>query len=285
MILFGYRKGTGLTQLRELDGSEAAAYELAVSHIRAFDHSSILLHLVRESHAELQRVLALIAKCEPLASDAEWERMHGLEIDFDGRLLSLLAACRMFLDQTDARLKRQYGGDAIQVREFAVAKAAAFDGAFEYRFMYKLRNHIQHAGFPNWSPLVDGTVSNGEVWRIIRMFEPTADPGELISSGGDWGAVVRRDLAARRDRIAIGPAATEFVRLLGVISDRTKQAEEPELRASVQVVDATVALALDRNDYPMVAIEAAADGKRHLTFVTVPSSVMRQYGSRIPDRP
>jgi hypothetical protein len=285
MILFGYSKATGLTSLGEIEQADADRYGNAIRHLRAFDHSSVLLHLVREADAKLQVVISSISACDPLKDDDGWDRMTGLELAFDEMLINLLTAFRTYLDHTESRLKRQYGQNSPQLQAFKSATAAAFDGTFEYRFMYKLRNFIQHSGFPDWRPWIDAKAPTGQIMRFFGMLEPTADPMDLLQADGDVWGVVRADLTSMSARIPIRACANVVVSRIENIEKRVHGAEEPELRASVQCIDRVVGRALNRGEYPMVAEVSQTAGTKHMTFLSPPRTVMVTYGTRIPDGP
>lgn len=285
MILFGYQQGIGLTRRGTLAADAAERYVRAVEHLRTVDHSSLLLHFAKDALSDLNVVLRDIHECEPLADQEQWDRLLSLEIEFDRRLLSFVAAFRTYVDQSEARLKRQYGKVSDQLAAFKKLAAESFDGYFEYRFLYKLRNFVQHVGFPDWSPWVDGKAHDGSIWRFFKLFEPSADPRELLAAPfDDWGAV-RKDLEAMSERISIEKVASVVVARLDVIDAVTREAEAPLLRISVSMIDEAVKPVLDKGEFPLVAIEATVDGQTHLTFIVGPRTLMEQYGTKIPDGP
>ncbi|WP_110289884.1 hypothetical protein [Paenibacillus taichungensis] len=63
-------------------------------------------------------------------------------------LLKYLASFKSFLDHWETHLKRLYGNDSKQVKEFKESTAVEFDSYFSYRFVYELRNFTLHCKFP-----------------------------------------------------------------------------------------------------------------------------------------
>ncbi|MDQ1234215.1 hypothetical protein QE450_001713 [Paenibacillus sp. SORGH_AS306] len=63
-------------------------------------------------------------------------------------LLKYLASFKSFLDHWETHLKRLYGNDSNQVKEFKASTAVEFDSYFSYRFVYELRNFTLHCDFP-----------------------------------------------------------------------------------------------------------------------------------------
>jgi hypothetical protein len=63
-------------------------------------------------------------------------------------IMNLLTAVRTFLDHTERNLTHRHGKDSEQFQAFKKATAEAYDSSFAYRFLYKLRNYVQHRGMP-----------------------------------------------------------------------------------------------------------------------------------------
>jgi len=63
-------------------------------------------------------------------------------------LYSFLTAMRSFLDQTDRRLKREFGANSVQREALKTSTSNEFDRSPAYRFLYHLRNHVQHHSVP-----------------------------------------------------------------------------------------------------------------------------------------
>lgn len=63
-------------------------------------------------------------------------------------ILNLLSSFKFFLDNGEAYLKRKYGKDSCESKEFRELTRNEFDNVFAYRFLIKLRNYSLHLGFP-----------------------------------------------------------------------------------------------------------------------------------------
>ena len=61
-----------------------------------------------------------------------------------GQLVALLTAMRAFLDHSDRQLKAEFGPNSPERRVLDAAKTRQYDTHAEYRFLYHLRNHMQH---------------------------------------------------------------------------------------------------------------------------------------------
>lgn len=69
-------------------------------------------------------------------------------LSLDRRVVNLLTACRLYLDQIEHGLSQAYGNPSSQLSSIKVYKNEFYDECFGYRFMEALRNHVQHAGLP-----------------------------------------------------------------------------------------------------------------------------------------
>ena len=63
-------------------------------------------------------------------------------------LYAFLTAMRSFLDQADRKLKQQFGENSVQREALKTHAKVEYDGSSAYRFVYDLRNHVQHHSVP-----------------------------------------------------------------------------------------------------------------------------------------
>lgn len=64
------------------------------------------------------------------------------------RILNLLSASRLYLDQSKHHLRSIYGSDSSQELLLKEEKSKQYDKLLGYRMMEALRNHVQHRGYP-----------------------------------------------------------------------------------------------------------------------------------------
>jgi len=64
----------------------------------------------------------------------------------DRRLVNLLTACRLYLDQTDHVISSVFGSESKERERIKLFKSKQYDMHWGYRLMEALRNHAQHAG-------------------------------------------------------------------------------------------------------------------------------------------
>ncbi|MCG2659314.1 MAG: hypothetical protein L6437_03595 [Kiritimatiellae bacterium] len=64
----------------------------------------------------------------------------------DRRLVNLLTACRLYLDQTDHGISSLFGKSSAELANIKIFKNDLYDKHWGYRLMEALRNHVQHSG-------------------------------------------------------------------------------------------------------------------------------------------
>lgn len=125
------------------------------------------------------------------------------------RLANLMASMRMFLDHTKTRIDRRYGGQSVEHAAFKKATAEQYDGHFEYRFVYKLRDYVQHCGMPvgemimrhdlaKTSMLASTATHTADGVRTSASLMFSRD--SLLKDFDGWG-IIRADLLARPPEI------------------------------------------------------------------------------------
>lgn len=129
------------------------------------------------------------------------------------RLISeLLSAFRTFLDHWETYLKRKYGKESKEVGLFKAATSKEYDNIFAYRFIWELRNYIQHEGFPAIS--ATSTIDEFEE----RHYSLDFNREELLGNGHKWKAV-QKDLLkedCKLDFLQLLPAVIESLNRINI---------------------------------------------------------------------
>lgn len=78
------------------------------------------------------------------------KKAHSQELLFLANrvILNLLSSFKFFLENGEVHLKRKYGKDSVESKEYSELTSKEFDNVFAYRFLIKLRNYSLHLGFP-----------------------------------------------------------------------------------------------------------------------------------------
>ena len=104
------------------------------------------------------------------------------------RLRTFFTEFYFFLEYAERKLKRQYGKDSEQAKNFKQATSEQFDRSFAYRFVYQLRGYAQHINLPiNALSLKSGEFDFLEATTRHNLLVEV-DRDELLNSGYHWRA-------------------------------------------------------------------------------------------------
>jgi hypothetical protein len=109
-------------------------------------------------------------------------------------LYAFLTAMRSFLDQADRQLKRQFGTNSSQREALKRSTATEYDRSPPYRFLYHLRNHVQHHSVPLGPTVARSTLAMTEAGdehvehrlRICCSREQLLADGQFKSIVAQW---------------------------------------------------------------------------------------------------
>lgn len=187
--------------VRGVDGKLELVRHLASAEFRRLVAASRLLHQSAEMHQLIEYVRAaqgdLMHEIGALRDHSEFPT-----IAIRGPVratIGYLACVRLYLDQTQRRLK-QFDRDLAG--RFDRAVSTAFDRSFEFRFLLRFRNYVQHRGLPYGQIrsvcVAAATESSPERFRTAFV----CSPKRLMADYDGWGPV-RKDLLNRRQPIHI----------------------------------------------------------------------------------
>jgi hypothetical protein len=104
------------------------------------------------------------------------------------RFMNMLTLFKSFLEQIQTLLKRNLKHLENSTEQWKLITKKAFDGCFSFRFIYKLRNYVQHVGM---APILWINSSRGVNDYIIKMY---FSRDELLLNKDSLGAIVTSDL-------------------------------------------------------------------------------------------
>lgn len=107
--------------------------------------------LARSVQLNQEDFLKFIVDCAAdfLASNGiDEEKFEGVDLNLSRLFMNTLGMFRSFLDHTDTTLSHEYGKKSEELKSWKEITAREYDSVFEYRFLYNLRNYVQHLGPP-----------------------------------------------------------------------------------------------------------------------------------------
>lgn len=190
-----------------------------VAFERAGDKLEILIANCKACDAHLHEIL-LPTQGQAPASLARSDSMEQNRL-----FINALTAFRLYIDHTTTRLTRLYGKTAAPLLAFSECTSHEFDSVFEYRFVTKLRNYVQHCGMPlNVFSEKQAMTSKG---LGDRTYEIGFNPKKLLQDYDGWGPVKKDLLACKTDFIEAVGMLEKIVDCLRRVHSKTEAAELP----------------------------------------------------------
>ncbi len=149
------------------------------------------------------------------------------------RIVNILSACTMYLDQSLHHLTTIYGKDSDKVK---IAKGKTnyyYDKNFGYRVMEALRNHAQHRGFPIHSIMFSGEwldIEDKERSRLHHTVIPRISVSALELDGKFKQAVLKEmQEAQNKQGLDVRPLIREYVECIGLIHEHIREITRTDL--------------------------------------------------------
>lgn len=182
--------------IRELTEDDSIHLEFAIGLLSQFSRSYGLYEICYKNYMEILGIFDEISKLQGLGQDTA--RNYGIEMNRG--LLNFLCSFRAYIDHTERSLKNWDSVEKDYLTLFHDRTSYHYDNDFYYRFLWKLRNYIQHRGLPFAGiekELVAG--DSGEVTpRTLVYFNRDF----LLQDYNDWG-VVKEDLIGKQEKIDV----------------------------------------------------------------------------------
>lgn len=200
-----------INEVRPLGNEEIEVYDTQKNILMEFVNDFALVEYVRLNYESLIELLnetiIKVAKEPSFIGSYPFKTFPFL---LNTRILNYMMSVKTLLDHMETSINRRYGEDSTEFVEFKALTANEFDSKFSYRFMYKLRNFVQHCGMPPLSYTIskslDETSSTLSVELIVYFMRD-----ELIRGFSKWGAPVKADLTQMDESFPIMPIFNEHI--------------------------------------------------------------------------
>ena len=125
----------------EIDEAEYKRIKTAITNLFELLFFEEKLDLVTENFQEYEAELLLIASREMVFHDSDYFSMSKERNTVSRRIVNLLSACRMYLDQSVHHLNNIYGENSDKSVFLRKEITSQYDDNFGYRAMEALRNY------------------------------------------------------------------------------------------------------------------------------------------------
>ena len=173
-------------------------------------------------------------------------------LNMNRHIMNLLTTVRTALDQTEYNLKHRYGEESERWQTFKKATAQAYDSSFAYRFLYKLRNYVQHCGMPVGNMRFNMQCGEEPSQGISQSLEFAFCRDSLLSSFDSWGTQVKSELESVPAYFPIRPLITEMMKHVETLQVSQILANCPALIESFQWLDRLLLEASWRGGMPVI---------------------------------
>lgn len=163
-----------------LTSTEYEKYKKAVSTLMDINKNLDLFKVVFYNFKDYELTLNHSFKQYIENPAMDWSRMDRTILELNRRISNYLSSVRIFLDHSEYTIKKTYGKKSSIVKEFKDTCSNAYDNNFSYRFLYKLRNYVQHCGMPLGSININSQVVNTNPTKVSHRLELQFDRDLLL---------------------------------------------------------------------------------------------------------
>lgn len=150
------------------------------------------------------------------------------------RVINLLTATRLYIDQTPQWLKKCAAQPKVACAEFETRKHFHYDNIFSYRFLEALRNHVQHCG------LAVHSVTHGRKWHELQdshelelSLTPLAEKSHLCMDS----KFKKKILDEMPEKVVLMHAIREYLECIGDIHTMCRGHVVEHVKASRQTFE------------------------------------------------
>lgn len=142
--LQGFEDGKKIIRVTdvELSESQKEVFDRTSEIYSSFTKIQKLYEMYLSDYAEFNKSLNDYEKILPKKTKDNFSQ----EDDFNRRLIHILSSAVLFVTYFENEIKRVYGKNSLQFKEWKKEIGAVYDRDFAYRFCYHLRNYTQHEG-------------------------------------------------------------------------------------------------------------------------------------------
>ena len=180
----------------------------------------------------LDNALNLMIRCP-----FDYDDFFQIRIGFNRKLINLLTAARLYVDQLYLRV-RSIVSDKANIKE-TIKKLFSdeYDKTLEYRFMESLRNCVQHRGMPvHWTQLRGFSNYSAEVEKRIFSVE-VASQKEYLEKNGEFKKSVLDEIP---DKVDLKAFTRIYIECISRVHDAARKFIEQPLKESRSKIEAAI---------------------------------------------
>ncbi|MFC8126449.1 hypothetical protein [Streptomyces sp. NPDC057302] len=170
--------GMSITIERDTSEEEFRSHADAVHAYESLLNRSAF-SLMRRSHSNIKMMISSFSDAEEYGGNFRNADKEAMSSSLLAEMTNWLAATRLYLENERDFIQANFGDESDELKEFKSATAAAFESHEGYRFLYDLRNYVQHCGIPAGRLTISGTPPNRRI--VINL-----DRSRLMTARFKW---------------------------------------------------------------------------------------------------
>lgn len=183
--------------VRELTNQEFERLQTALSLAGHFNESHILYEICQANEIQIDEFYYKIGA----TNGFNFADSHSVIVELNRLLLNYLSSFRTFIDHQETLLKRISTPENNWIAHFKKRTNELYDNSFSYRFLWHLRNYVQHCGLPI------GGMTTRTRRKDDGMEEPVLtiyfDRDDLLNNYREWKKPIQEELARQTEHIEI----------------------------------------------------------------------------------
>ena len=194
--------------------------------------------LLLDNYYEFECELLRLAEASLIWPHRDHQHSMQERLTLDRRLVNLLTACRLYLDQTDHGLSSLFGHSSRERDNVTRFKHELYEKHWGYRFMEALRDHVQHSRLPvrvikySWSA-VPGKVAECTQVAVVPQTEP-----KTLAEDKKFKKTVLNELMGRGETVDLREPAREYVACFIELHDKIRETIDTRIRSDRIIYEA-----------------------------------------------
>jgi hypothetical protein len=192
--------------------------------------------LVVENYLELEgSLLESVARHMILGGqDYSWFQVE--RSLFNRRLVNLLTVARTYVDHVKHHLNNVFDAEGEEAPNVETSFSYQHDTRLGYRAMEKLRNFVQHRGFPVHAVAYNSKWINGEKSKMQFAVSPYLRPEDLRADG-KFNKSVLGELEALGDKVDIKVLVRDYVEGIWTVHEKIRESLSSRIVSWEAVLD------------------------------------------------
>jgi len=193
------------------------------------------------NYADFERTMLEISLEYSIFAKHKYSILTDYYYEVNRRILNLLAAGRLYLDQVPNELNGFLGPNDDAQQVFQTARAAQYDRYTGFRVMEELRNYVQHHEFAAHTVTLESWVDKHTREHRIKNTVASYLQVSRLKEDKKFKRQVAEELArANKERIDLKPLIREYISGLGQVHEAVRSALESSQRQWLRIIDETL---------------------------------------------